>query len=470
MTKFDRRTFLRHSTLAGGALFGLQGLIARTTLAQPANARAFKGSGGYGPLIPTLTENTNEELLALPEGFKYKVFGKVGTPMSDGYLTPPRHDGMAAFAVGGQIRLVRNHEVRGNAPSPALFPIGDPSKSYDVSAGGGTTTLIVDPTTRELVRDFVSLSGTHTNCAGGPTPWGSWITCEETNFGTDRGFSQSHGYCYEVSAAANGQVTPVPIKAMGRFFHEALAIDPATGIVYLTEDTGSAVVTAGFYRFIPDEPGNLATGGRLQMLALRHRPNYDTRAGQMGLLGRRLLTRWVDINDPDPPDAEADTLAVYKQGFAKGGATFARLEGCWHSNGYIFFDATNGGDAGLGQIWQYRPVNRSSGHLTLIFESPSVDVLDKPDNLCVSPRGGLLLCEDGSGEQFLRGLTTRGRIFDFARNLVYNRDANGNLIVPLESNEFAGATFSADGETLFVNILTPGMTFAIWGPWEEGAL
>lgn len=470
MANLDRRTFLRNSTLAGGAFFGLQRLAARAALAAPAAPLTAKGKGGYGPLVPTLTENTGEELLALPEGFKYNVFGKLGSPMSDGYLTPLRPDGMAAFEVGGQIRLVRNHEVRGNVPAPTLVPLGDPAKAYDNLAGGGTTTLIVDPTTRQLIKDFVSLGGTHTNCAGGPTPWGSWITCEETILGTTAGFSKSHGYAYEVSAAADGQVTPVPLKGMGRFLHEAAAVDPATGTVYLTEDPGSAIVTCGFYRFVPEEPGNLAAGGRLQMLAVKHRPNYDARTGQKALLGRRLLTRWVDIDDPDPVEAETDPSAVYKQGLAKGGATFARLEGCWSGNGHIFFNSTNGGDAGLGQVWQYRPVGHSNGHLTLLFESENIEVLDRPDNICVSPRGGLILCEDGSGEQFVRGVTERGEIFDFARNLVYNRDANGNVIMPLQANEFAGATFSPDGETLFFNIHIPGMTFAIWGPWEDGAL
>ena len=95
-------------------------------------------------------------------------------------------------------------------------------------------------------------------------------------------------------------------------------------------------------------------------------------------------------------------------------------------------------------------------------------MLDAPDNITVSPRGGIVICEDGGGQQYLRGLTQRGEIFDFALNTVNDR-------------EFAGATFSPDGETLFVNSqgdtsgpgrpeIEPGMTFAIWGPWEEGAL
>jgi hypothetical protein len=173
-----------------------------------------------------------------------------------------------------------------------------------------------------------------------------------------------------------------------------------------------------------------------------------------------LPVAWVDIDDPDPAAADTDPLAVFKQGKAKGGATFARLEGCWYGGGSVFFTATSGGDKLLGQVWEYRPEKNSDGHIRLFFESPAVEVLDRPDNICVTPRGGLIICEDGSNEQFLRGLTPDGRIFDFAKNMVPG----------FERVELAGATFSPDGETLFVNIQTPGITFAIWGPWRKGAL
>jgi len=454
MTKIDRRGFLRQSAVVTGAAFGLEGLIARGALASPLADRrvAPRGAGGYGELSLRPANNTGELLLALPEGFQYNVFGRTGDPMSDGKPTPRAHDGMAAFAVNGQIRLVRNHEVRNTPGAPAS--IGDPSQSYDPLAGGGTTTLVIDPATRDLVQDFVSLSGTLVNCAGGPTPWNSWITCEETVQGTAAGFAKGHGYNFEVPAAANGVVQAEPLKAMGRFVHEAIAVDPATGIVYETEDRR----TSGFYRFIPAQPGSLALGGRLQMLAIKGQANYDTRTGQRA--GKPLPVTWVDIPDPDPAAAEADSLAVYNQGFARGGATFARLEGAWYGEGSIFINSTSGGDKELGQVWEYRPRGNSGGQLILLFESTSPEVLDSPDNICVSPRGGLVLCEDGDADQYVRGLTQRGDIFDFALNLVPG----------FEDKEFAGATFSPDGETLFVNIQTPGLSFAIWGPWEEGAL
>jgi uncharacterized protein len=469
-TPINRRKFLSRTVQTTGVAFAMQSFIARGALAASGDGRSRgrRCDGDYGDLPPTVSENTGETLLALPEGFKYNVFGRTGTIMSDGKPTPPSHDGMAAFETNNSdddddrrdhdrrkkrnrlITLVRNHEVTFSNPGAAL----DPANAYDPTTGGGTTTLIVDAETRLPVRSFVSISGTHNNCAGGATPWGSWITCEENVGGLARGFSKPHGYAFEVSARATRPVDPIPIKAMGRFSHEALAVDSRTGIVYETEDRNPG----GLYRYIPHRRDNLAAGGRLQMLAIKDQPNYDTRTGQTPF--QTLRVAWVDIDDPDPANAETVSGAVFNQGFAGGGASFSRLEGIWYGDGSIFFASTDGGNARRGQIWRYRPRGRSGGLLTLIFESPSADVLDSPDNICVTPGGGLILCEDGSGQEFLHGLTQQGEIFKFAMNIVPG----------FTGSEFAGATFSPDGETLFVNLQGPGITFAIWGPWENGAL
>ena len=464
MTRLNRRNFLYGAAMAGGAV-AFEGFAARVALGSSdyGHLIAAKGEGAYGPLQPVKAANSDETLLALPEGFHYKVFGKTGSQMSDKSATPRGHDGMAAFEHEGRIRLIRNHEINNGLGKPGVA-IGNNAPAYDPLAGGGTSTLVIDPKTREIIKDFVSLSGTLQNCAGGPTPWKSWITCEETMFGKTKitsregreygQFEKSHGYCFEVPAAADGPVNPVALKAMGRFVHEAIAVDPATGIVYETEDQG----WSGFYRFIPDKKEKLAEGGRLQMLAIKDRPQYDTRTEQK--VGMPLPVVWVDIADPDPANADVNSLAVFTQGKAKSGATFSRLEGCWYGGGRIFFNSTSGGDKRLGQVWEYRPGDDASGHLTLLFESPSADLLEMPDNICVSPRGGLALCEDGRDNNFIRGLTREGKIFDFARNIVPE----------FEKMEFAGATYSPDGQTLFVNIQTPGLTFAIWGPWKDGAL
>ncbi|GAA4896988.1 PhoX family protein [Streptomonospora salina] len=439
----NRRRFLAGSGLVGAAT-ALQGLMGQTTAhAAGPGAGNNRGTvaadnGGYGPLQPA---GPDGELL-LPAGFTYAAFGRTGTPMRDGTPTPGRHDGMAAFeADDGALRLVRNHEQSGGEAFA--------SPSYDPQAAGGTTTLVVDREAMRLVDSFPSLTGTIRNCAGGPTPWGSWLSCEETFTGLDT--ADPHGYIFEVPVDADGPVEPVPYRAMGRFTHEAVAVDPATGIVYETEDRGSS----GLYRFVPDTPGRLGEGGKLQMLAIKGDPRYDTRTGQRA--GKPLAVEWVDIDDPDPDSG--DSLAVFNQGRAKGGAVFARLEGAWYGDGAIYVNSTSGGDAGLGQVWEYRPRGRSGGQLILVYESVDPDLLQSPDNICVSPNsGGLVLCEDGSGGDMLRGVTDRGEIFDFA------------ALNSTNTSELAGATFSPDGRTLFFNVQSPGITYAVTGPWSHGAL
>lgn len=480
MTTVDRRSFLkRGAALTAGTLLvgtGTQSLAARAALASPGRRGQrlqAPDNGGYGRIGPVLDRTTRLPLLHLPADFEYTSFGHsaayattlgLTTEGSDDHPTPGRHDGMAAFptAQDGVVRLVRNHEqgytrtIQRDTRRPydhAL--IGNPENAYDPEAAGGTTTLTFDTRSMTLTDSFVSLNGTSVNCAGGTTPWGSWLSCEETVNGTQNGFPKDHGYVFEVPADGGPVTDPQPYTAMGRFAHEAVAVDPASGIVYETEDNGN---TSGFYRFIPRERGRLGSGGTLQMLAVKDQPGFDTYTGVSQRVGTPLPVEWVTIDDPDP-DLITRT-SVFQQGRSQGGAAFARLEGCWYDGGSIFFNATSGGDEGLGQIWEYRPRGRSGGQLILLFESPSADLLDSPDNLCVSPRGGLVLCEDGDDQQYVRGLNERGEIFDFALN-----DVSGD-----QDKEFAGACFSPDGEVMFVNIQTPGISFAIRGPWERGAL
>ena len=448
----DRRGFILNAGAAGVGALAFRGFTSRAAFLGSISS----GAVDYGPLFPAKTNNTGELLLALPKGFQYTVFGKTGSRMSDGRATPRAHDGMAAFQVNNELRLVRNHEV--NTPLGSRgAAIG--ANAYDPFAGGGTTTLVIDPVTREIVLDFVSLSGTTVNCAGGPTPWNSWISCEEivigparskNDLGQDQGeFEQHHGYCFEVPADANTPVNPIPLKAMGRFHHEAIAVDPATDVVYLTEDRPAA----GFYRFIPKRKGKLAEGGRLQMLAVKGSPNFDTRTKQKSGVPHKAI--WVDIPNPDPPEAEKDILAVYRQGIASGAATFARLEGCLYGNRRIYFDSTSGGDKKLGQVWEYVPTDKDSGTLTLLFEPTEPSLLNMPDNLCLNRNGNVVICEDNGVSVHLRVMNQEGRFGTLAKNIVPGYD----------NREFAGVTMSPDFKTLFVNIQIPGMTFAIWGPW-----
>lgn len=461
-----RRDFLFTASLAtgGAACLGFSGLVNRAAIFEKTGNLAALKAIGYGELVPTVAKNTGETLLTLPKGFEYNVLGKVDSLMKDGRKTPKAHDGMATFNVKGELRIVRNHEVANKNPKPELA-IGS-ANHYDEGAGGGTTTLVINPKTRQLERDFVSLSGTLVNCAGGATPWGSWISCEETTLGKtirengQGGFSKPHGYCFEVWASLDNNIPPNPLTAMGRFVHEAIAVDKKTNIVYLTEDNDPS----GFYRFLPNRSKQLSAGGKLQILKIKGKDNFDTRKGLQN--GANFPTNWVTIENPNPEEADVDSLAVFKQGEQNGATTFARLEGCFpDEKGRIYFTSTSGGANKGGQVWLYEPTGKDEGKLTLLFESPDREVLDMPDNICLSPKNNnIFICEDsdyvglgGTTDNFMRILTPAGKIFDFAKNVTPG----------FEKSEFAGSTFSKDGKTLFVNIQGAGATLAIWGNWEN---
>jgi uncharacterized protein len=467
----DRRSFIANLATFSGSL-----AIACTSLGRRAEVLAQTGdlskirAAGYGELFPTAATNTGETYISLPKGFEYNVIGKMGGTMADSRTTPRAHDGMATFKVGRELRIVRNHEVSGGSVPRPGSAIGS-GNHYDETCGGGTTTLVIDPKSRLVTRDFVSLSGTMINCAGGPTPWGSWISCEETTLGpTVRtnattgnktgGFPKPHGYCFEVMASANNNLPPVPLKAMGRFVHEAVAVDKKSGVVYLTEDYNPS----GLYRFLPNRSKRLAGGGTLQVLAIKGKTQYDTRTKQT--MRAPLSAGWVTIPNPDPEAADLDPIAVFKQGRDAGAASFARLEGCCiDGRGRLYFTATSGGDSRGGQIWSYEPTARDEGRLTLLFESPSRQLLDMPDNVELMPKSDLLfVCEDsdyaeqgGTPQNLVRILTPKGRIADFAVN----------IFPGAPRAEFAGTTFSKDGKTLFVNIQGAGATLAIWGDWSK---
>lgn len=473
MSRVSRRSFIAGSaaTAAGLSLAGpFEGYVAHAQ--RPGGSRRGRG---YGPLFPTADERDGEVRLDLPKGFHYRTFHLTGTQISDGTMLPPRHDGMAAFrGKKGNSRIVRNHEI--NGPVGAL---GGSGNVYDPLTGGGTVNVEVDPFGNVVEgSDYVSLRGSQQNCAGGRTGWGTWLTCEETVNGDDVGDDftgqpndglQKHGYVFEVPS--NGTSDAVPIRSAGRFAHEAAAVTPSGDAVYLTEDNFG--FPSGFYRYTPPVNGRggrgLVDGGELHMLKVAGVDNADLSLGQPA--GATYAAEWVKIDEPDPTFAPGTTnneaiVAVGDQGRAKGAAIFSRLEGAYIRGTDVFFVSTQGGAEvdpapsgfgnGRGQVWLYQP---GPNTLTLVYESPGADTLDLPDNVVVSKRGTLMLCEDGSGDNFLRGLTRKGTIFDFARN------ADPDQV----SQEFAGATFNHDQSTLYVNIQSSsGYSIAIWGPWRKG--
>ncbi len=409
-------------------------------------------------------------LFDLPEGFNYKIISNFGDQMDDGLFVPHRPDGMATFpGPDGLTILIRNHEVnpaKGGAESAfgedfALTDKLSPDEFYDLGQDnnpgqGGTTTIVYDTENQQIVREFLSLAGTLRNCAGGPTPWNSWLTCEEIVTKPDDVYAKRHGYVFEVPATAEiGRAQPIPIKDMGRFNHEAVAVDPNSDVIYLTEDDSEGLL----YRFIPNTPGKLLDGGKLQALAIKERPSLDTRnwESQAVETGENLQTEWIDVKDVDSPD---DDLRY--RGFNNGAARFARGEGMWYGNDAIYFACTNGGPEELGQIWKYTPSpdeatpdeENNPGTLELFVESLDSTIIENADNLTVAPWGDLIVCEDTDEKQDLNGITPEGKVYKLGRNAKSN-------------SELAGAVFSPDGSTLFMNIQHSGITLAINGPWEK---
>ncbi len=417
---------------------------------------------GYGPLKPD-----PEGILELPEGFSYQVIAKEGRVMTDGLRLPSKPDGMAAFpGKNGRVILIMNHELDsstkgsegafGNANELLTPEIRD--RLYDGGKKnpmlGGTTTHIYNPATRRIEAEYLSLGGTERNCAGGSTPWGTWITCEETdNILAGGDWTQDHGYNFEVQSTEKVQLQKaIPLKAMGRFRHEAVAVDATNSDVYQTEDVPDGAI----YRFVPSTPGRLLDGGRLQALAIKNIPKCDTRNWENCTFeeGRAYDVAWVDLDEVDSPKND-----LRYQAQSKGAAIFARAEGMWYANGEIYFACTNGGHIKEGQIFRYRPAIKdgaAGGTLELFVESKDASILSYADNLTVSNYGDVIIAEDTYDRRACRivGITPQGHCYHIARN-AYN------------SSELAGVCFSPDHQTLFVNIQKTGITVAIQGPWAS---
>lgn len=492
----SRRNLLKG--LAGASALPFVGAFAamQAQQAMAANGSTTLVDSPYGPIAPVNDLSTGLPLLQLPAGFSYKSFGWRGDLMTDGKTCPGGHDGMGVIVsrkVGRstELVLVRNHEIGGTGAGNFINAIGvydggNVSNSTANKFGGGTTNLLFRD--GSWVSMTPSLGGTQTNCAGGITPWGTWLTCEEVGSDAVSASGKKHGYVFEVTADP-AQTTGQPIIGMGRFAHEAAAVDPATGFVYQTEDSSGK---SGFYRYVPDirtgAPGSLARGGILQMARVRGVQNANLAVASVNA---SYELEWVPIANPDANRGNAtgpsgvtitNAAGPFVQGWLQGAARMNRGEGIWYAQGKMYVMDTSGGAVQRGAIWE---LDLATQVLKCIYSSPSPLVGNMGDNLTVSPRNAILICEDASTAatdmygfgQRLMGLTGAGDAYIFAKNNINLTAAQlqgagklASLADDHRDNEFAGACFDPTGRYLFVNIQTPGVTFAISGPWAKGPL
>jgi secreted PhoX family phosphatase len=438
--QLDRRRFIG----ATGAAF--TGLLLNGCSGRAApNVAASQVFSGYGPLV---TDPAG--VLDLPRGFSYRLLSSLGDAMGDGGTVPDKADGMGCLPLGdGEIVLIRNHELVPTDAAGGALASGYGTRNGDI-VPGGTTNIVLDARTLAVKRQFRTLAGTIRNCSGGITPWGSWLTCEEAPTGPGQrygeGLAQNHGWVFEVPANATGLVEAVPLTAMGRFNHEAACVDPATGIVYLTEDRDDSLL----YRFVPAMPGRLREGGRLQAMVIEGLADTRNWSGGAMPVGRRHAVRWIDCDETDAPRDD-----LRQRMAARGAALIARGEGIHMGKDELFVCATSGGHKKLGQIFRLAP-GRAAGADTieLFFESEREDQFNYGDNLTVAPNGHLIVCEDQYTDvvdNHLRGITPDGRAYDFGRLRL--------------QTELAGGCFSPDGRWFFVNAYSPTRTLAITGPW-----
>lgn len=458
----SRRRFLGNVGAVSASLT-VAGLFARSGV-----AGAFP-AGGYGPLITDPNGIVN-----LPAGFTYKVLAAtsavgsvaatqlgVRSPAENAGAVPGAPDGMASFYEPGTGRtyLVCNHELQSGAGVPKTFR-GLPVPTYDSGSGaaGGCSVLVLD-SNMDVIEHLPKLAGTIRNCAGGPTPWGTWLTCEENtnSISAGSGRNQNHGYIFEVDPIGNA-TSAVPYNAMGRCSHEAAAVDPTTGNVYSTEDAGGGLV----YKFVPTNTsgayGTLGAGGTTYAMKV---PGISDFAALTSIGQTVTGVTWTQAANPDVASLNASFNSTT---VTRGG----KIEGCWWIDGSVWIVLSFGGSGGTahsGLVLRYDPAAESITVITRVASGGQTvtltdgitsqnHLLRDPDNICATPYGGAIWAQDGGSTQYLVGLSPNGSIFPLAANP--------------GGGEWAGPNFSFDGQWLFANQQTRGLTLAITGPWNQG--
>ncbi len=488
-------TISRRGLMAGSAVgAGVAVTGSFPSLAEAKPSFAGPSTGRHLP-FPALVDDP-DGILALPLGFSYQVMSRTGeTKLETGEWCPSSHDGTAVFGHGRRQYLILNHECDAGDAFGVPHIAGT---VYDPGAisGGGCTVIRTDGKGNNLGQS-VGISGTIVNCAGGPTPWGTWWTCEEDtaragddweheDTGATGVYEKDHGYVFEVFG--NGHANPVPLKALGRYDHEALAISNDRRFVFLSEDADEP--NGLFYRWQgprhfrvgPRSTGRLSSGsfGTLAAMAIVMDDESvlpDVAYLTSSQLGRPFKVKWVEV-----PDRDATEVDVREQ-FADGEVTRGRkFEGVWGTTEGVYvvnsYALEKGEDLPAdavphsGMVWFYNYADETIQLVNYFpyqeyvhdeaFEPAFPDLyFDSPDNVTVTPWGSLVLAEDGVGASHVLSSLPGGPTYAIARNMINIGDE-----VP-EYSEFTGPTFSADGKVLYVNIQDPGLTLAITGPWER---